>query len=128
MPRPRRHPKSGHEGVRYMIKIVTLITKKDGLTQEEFSRYWEQEHGPLVMKLLPGVKRYVQNHAVRRPIGRDLQIDGIVELWFEDAESSRAAADFLKSDEGKALRDDEDKFLDRSKTVFFTADEKVIKG
>ena len=111
-----------------MVKVIVMLKKKDGLTQEEFLRYWEQEHGPLVMKLLPGVKRYVQNHAVRPALGRELQIDGIVELWFEDTESSRAAADFIKSDEGKAIRDDEDKFLDRSKMVFFTAEEKVIKG
>ncbi len=30
-----------------MIKLVYCITKKAGLTDEEFFRYWENIHGPM---------------------------------------------------------------------------------
>ncbi|MFQ5904227.1 MAG: EthD domain-containing protein [Candidatus Binatia bacterium] len=109
-----------------MVKVITLVKRKDGLTQEEFSRYWEEKHGPLIAKVFPGVRRYVQNHAARLPGGGAPQVDGVVELWFDDLEAWRAAADFYLGDEGKVIRDDEEKFLDRNKMVFFVAQEKVI--
>jgi len=109
-----------------MVKLITLIKRKSGLSQEEFSRYWEEKHGPLVVKHLPGMKRYVQNHAVRLSSGEP-QVDGVVEIWYDDLESYRAASDFYLGDEGKVIRDDEEKFIDRGKMVFFVAEEKVIK-
>jgi len=30
-----------------MIKVVYCISKKAGLTDEEFFRYWQDVHGPL---------------------------------------------------------------------------------
>jgi len=110
-----------------MVKAIALLKRKDGITQEEFSRYWEEKHGPLIEKWFPGVKRYVQNHAVRLPGGGEPQIDGVVEMWFDDLQSWRAATNFYQSDEGKVIRDDEEKFIVRSKMIFFVAEEKVIK-
>ncbi len=110
-----------------MVKLIAMIKRKEGMTREEFSRYWEEKHGPLIVKLFPGMKRYVQNHAVRLPGGGEPQFDGMVEVWFDDLQSWRAVANFSQSDEGKVLRDDEEKFIDRSKIVFLVAEERVIK-
>lgn len=110
-----------------MVKLIGLVKRKSGITQEEFSRYWEERHGPLVEKVFPGVKRYVQNHAVRLGRGGEPKIDGVVELWFDDLESLQAVADFYEGEEGKVIRDDEENFIDRSKMAFFIAEEKVIK-
>jgi uncharacterized protein (TIGR02118 family) len=110
-----------------VIKIVTLLKRKAGMTREEFSRYWEEEHGPLVLRVIPEVKRYVQSHAVRLPGGGEPQIDGLAELFLDDLESLRALTDFYLSDAGKVIREDEEKFIDRSKMVFFVAEERVIK-
>jgi hypothetical protein len=30
-----------------MIKVVYCVTKKSGLTDEEFFLYWEKFHGPI---------------------------------------------------------------------------------
>ena len=110
----------------YMIKVITMLKRKDGLTLEEFSRHWQEKHGPLLLKLVPGLKRYVLNTPVRLPRSGELQFDGIGESWFDDLESWRRAADFYSGDEGKPIWDDEEKFLDRSKLVFFVAEEKLI--
>ena len=110
-----------------MVKLIGLLKKKDGITQEEFLQYWKEKHAPLVVKLFPGMKRYVQNHAVRLPGDRESRIDGVSEVWFDDLQSCQAAANFWQSDEGKVIRDDEEKFIDRSKMVFLVAEEKVIK-
>lgn len=110
-----------------MIKLIGLLKRKDGITQEEFSQYWEEKHVPLVVKLFPGMKRYVQNHPVKLPGGGEPKFDGIPELWFEDLQSFQAATKFWQSDEGKIIRDDEEKFIDRSKMIFIVVEEKVIK-
>ncbi|MFC1963972.1 EthD domain-containing protein [Chloroflexota bacterium] len=109
-----------------MVKLLELLTRKDGLTHEEFSRYWEETHGPLVASMVPGIKRYVQNHPVRLP-GREPKFDGIAEIWFEDFQSWRKSADWYLSDESKALHEDEEKFVNRSKIVVFVAEETVFK-
>ncbi len=109
-----------------MVKLIGLVKRKAGMTQEEFSRYWEKEHGPLVARVFPGAKRYVQNHPVKLPGGGEPQVDGVVEIWFDDLESFLAASDFYRGDRGKVIRDDEDKFIDRSQMVFLVAEEKVI--
>ena len=111
---------------KYMVKVIAMLKRKDGLTLEEFLRYWKGKHGPLILKLFPELKRYVQNTPVRLPRGGELQFDGIAELWFDDLESWRRAADFYLGDEGKPIRDDEERFLDRSKLVFFVAEEKLV--
>ena len=36
-----------------MIKLVYCITKKPGLTDEEFFHYWEHVHGPIGARI-PG--------------------------------------------------------------------------
>ncbi|MDQ6900577.1 MAG: EthD domain-containing protein, partial [Candidatus Dormibacteraeota bacterium] len=38
-----------------MIKLVYCITRKPGLSPEEFSRYWEHVHGPIGRRI-PGLR------------------------------------------------------------------------
>lgn len=110
-----------------MVKLFEILKRREGLTLEEFSRYWREQHAPLVLKTLPEFKRYVQNHALRLPGGGEPQIDGVVELWFDDLESQRACARWYLSEEGRAMREDEARFVDGSKTIFFVCEEVVIK-
>jgi len=110
-----------------MVKIIVMLKRKSGITMEEFSKYWYEEHGPLVLTIMPGVKKYIQNHTVRLTGGEEPRFDGVVELWFDDLESSHKMSDWYFGDEGKVLRDDEEKFMDRSKMVGLITDERVIK-
>ena len=111
-----------------MIKIITLLNKKNSLTSDEFSRYWYQKHAPLVLQVWPAIKRYVQNHPVQLPGKKgNPKIDGLAEIYVDDVQSWKEFADFYLSEEGRVIREDEDKFIERSKMVFFIAEEKVIK-
>jgi uncharacterized protein (TIGR02118 family) len=67
-----------------MVKAVFIVARMPGLSLEEFSQHWYEVHGPLAAKL-PGVRRYVQNHAVPEAyrMGR-MSHDGWVEMWFDD--------------------------------------------
>ena len=46
-----------------MIKVLSLLTRKPGLTHEQFVKHWLEIHGPLA-HAVPGVRRYVQSHIV----------------------------------------------------------------
>lgn len=109
-----------------MIKVLAILKRKAGLTQEEFLIYWKEKHGPLVAKIVPGLKRYVQCHPLEVP-GIEHEFDGIAELWWDDIESYRSYLTiWMQSDEGKMMRDDMEKFIDTSQIVRFVAEEKII--
>ena len=109
-----------------MIKVLTGIKMKAGLTDEEFLHYWKEKHGPLFSKIVPGVRRYVQCHPVKVP-GIEHEFDGIAEVWWDDLESYKNYfMNWRPSEEGEVLREDEKKFIDTSQMVRFVAEEKVI--
>ncbi len=108
-----------------MIKSIGLLTRKAGLSHEDFVKHWLEVHGPLA-HAVPGVSRYVQSHIQgerTRPDIRtmDVEIDGIAELWYDDqAAMERANA----TPEAKRLHDDGAMFIGRIKS--FVVEEKVI--
>jgi hypothetical protein len=46
-----------------MVKVISAAARRPGLSLEQFSRHYFEDHGPLGARV-PGVRRYVQNHAV----------------------------------------------------------------
>jgi len=110
-------------GIASVIKLVYCITKKAGLTDEEFFRYWKDIHGRIGAQI-PGVRKLVQSH--RRIIQDDKHrpaFDGMAELWFDDADALLAAR---QSPEWEASTDDEANFIDHSRVAYFVKEEHVI--
>lgn len=100
-----------------MIKVLALLTRKDGISHTEFVRHWFNIHGPLALAV-PGIRRYVQSHITgtrsRPDIPElDVDVDGIAELWYDDMESFERAAG---TPEMKRLTDDGALFIGRIKT------------
>jgi uncharacterized protein (TIGR02118 family) len=107
-----------------MIKMITLLKRKPGISREEFSRYWLHPHGDIILKTVPGIKKYVQNPA-RISGDREYAYDGVAEGWFDDMDALRKA---LKVLQGDIIKEDEEKFLDRSKTAsIVVVDEREVK-
>jgi uncharacterized protein (TIGR02118 family) len=109
-----------------MIKVVSLLTKKDGISRTEFVRHWFDIHGPLA-HAVPGIRRYVQSHITGTRSRHDIpeteiQVDGIAELWYDDLESFQRAAD---TPEMKALTVDGALFIGRIKT-YVTEERQII--
>jgi uncharacterized protein (TIGR02118 family) len=82
---------------RPLIKRMSLLKRLPDVSPERFQHEWRIEHAHLV-KRVSGVRGYRQNLVVAReapkgsPVGYEgLPIDGIVELWFDDAESLATA-------------------------------------
>ena len=78
-----------------MIKVFAMLRRRQGVSREEFHRWWIEEHVPYAKKL-PGLRKYrvclvtgSTSHEGREPW------DGIAELWFDD----RAALDRAWSSE-----------------------------
>ncbi len=107
-----------------MVKIIYGFNRKDGMSVEEFQRYWRETHGPIAARI-PGVRRYVQNHTLPELYGtrHPPTYDGAAELWFDDLESMRAA---FASPENQAAREDEKNFIDHSEAFLIIAEEKPV--
>jgi uncharacterized protein (TIGR02118 family) len=106
-----------------MVKLVYCITKKAGLTNEEFFHYWKHIHGPIGARI-PGLRRLVQSHTLTRTSEvRAPDFDGMAELWFDGMEALLAAR---KTPEFRASTEDEANFIDQAKTAFFITEEHVI--
>ncbi len=101
-----------------MVKLISLVYRKRGITDEHFYSYWRETHGPLVARVIPFAIRYVQNHPVEWP-GLTYEADGIVELWFETEEHVRKYLEWRGTAEGRALKEDEDRFQDFKRTRRF---------
>ena len=100
-----------------MIKVLSLLTRKPGLTHAQFVTHWRDIHGPLALSV-PGIRRYVQSHITGTRTRADIpetgvDVDGIAELWYDDEESLRASA---TTPEARRLYADGALFIGRIKT------------
>ena len=91
-----------------MLKMVFLVHRRPGMAAEDFRTYWTQTHAPIAARL-PGLRRYVQNHALT-PEGEDPPaFDGFAEMWWDDADAMQQS---MASPEGQAALADVENFLD----------------
>lgn len=96
-----------------MIKSISLIRRKLGLTQEDFIRHYEEVHAPLALSCLPGLRKYVRNYVVGEVFGNPADFDVVSEFWYDSAEDAKASLAFYHSPAGQVLRDDELLFMDK---------------
>src|SRR5262245_43152316 len=117
-------PRRSEEGTT-VIKSVGLLTRKEGLTHEQFTKHWVEVHAPLA-HAVPGIRRYVQSHILAERTRPDIpatavDIDGIAELWYDDRATMERA---MATPEARALHADGALFIGRIKS--FVVEEKVI--
>lgn len=112
-----------------LLKVSCLLTRRADLTHEEFHRYWTEKHTPMLATPQPGapkVYRYVQLHPTSETVAglKTAPYDGVAEIWFDKLDD--AAAMFTSEHYNTVVAKDEENFLDRSKTTFIYAYEKII--
>ena len=110
-----------------LLKRMSILKRRPDISEEDFRREWKV-HGDLVRKM-PGVSAYRQNVVIARELVKgepcgydDLPIDGIVELWFEDAATLEAA---FGSEAGKETMAHAKTFLAEI-TAFVVAERQVL--
>ena len=107
-----------------MVKLIYCITRKRGLSVDEFQRYWRETHAGIASRI-PGVRRYVQCHTLPDSYAGDNApaYDGAAELWFDDRDALREA---MASPEVEAAREDERNFIDHSRVFAIITEEKPV--
>lgn len=108
-----------------MVKVLTFIKRKAGMPVDEFQDYWRTRHPDVVTKL-PGIRRYVQSHALPTAYAKRAEPvhDGIAEVWADDTDALRA---MTKSPAYAAVIADEARFIDRARMGFIVTEEYVAK-
>ena len=102
-----------------MVKLVSLMKRKQGLSREDFARWAVDEHSALGLKF-PGIRRY--HISVVRPDQPETDFDGVFELWFDTMEELQGALD---SPAGTAAR--EDAMAHAEKRIHLRTEEHEIK-
>ncbi len=119
------------------IKIVFCLRRKQGISREDFQRYWLEQHAPKVISHAGaiGMRRYVQSHtfetslnsAVAGARGAPEPYDGVMEGWWDSEEALLA---MLASPEaqaaGRNLLEEEARFIDLARSPIFFTREQVI--
>ena len=112
-----------------MIKVVTLLTRKPGMSREAFIEYYEAHHRKIGEKYLSGFavkyqRRYLQSAGFRGQEGATLPFDVLMEIWYPDQDTFDAALAVLSTDEAQAeIIADEERLFDRDLIRSYTVEE-----
>jgi uncharacterized protein (TIGR02118 family) len=121
-----------------MIKLVFTLRRREGITLEEFHRYWHTEHAALVSHHAGAlrIRRYVQTEALDHELDGALagsrgsaprRYDGLAELWWDSIDEllavSNSQAGQLATD---ALLEDEQRFIDLPSSQIWLGQESVV--
>lgn len=114
-----------------MIKVIATLKRRPGMTPEEFSKYYFEHHAPLARRVIPpevasGIRRYVQNHAIR--LGRGASeppFDCITEIGFDDLAALQRWRAWYEGPDGQVLRNDERNFMDVGARIVVVTEERV---
>ena len=83
-----------------MLKVMSLLKRKEGMSFEEFRDWAKNDHPKLAMKI-PGMRGYRMNVPLQD--SPDLPYDAISEMWW-DSDEARLAG--FGTEEGKAAGGD----------------------
>ena len=106
-----------------MVKVLTFLKRKPGMSVEDFQRYWLTRHPEVVVRL-PGVRRYIQSHTLPSAYGKGEPVyDGIAEVWADGTDALRA---MTRSSENARVQADEAVFIDRGRMGFLVTEERLV--
>lgn len=101
-----------------MLKVISLLKRKEGITLEAFRKWALEEHPPLG-KQLPGLRHY--RMSVVLTDDPNLPCDAVSEFWFDSNEARQAA---FATPQGRAAAEDATNHC--SSRIHLLTEEKVI--
>jgi len=104
-----------------MVKFIVVLYRRPDLAPEQFQATMRGEHGRLA-ELIPGLKRYVQNHVVSDPKRKHPGCDAVVELYWDDWLTMETA---WSSSEGQRATDHLREFVDLTRSTWSVVEEEV---
>ena len=101
-----------------MMKVISLLKRKEGMSLADFRRWAMDEH-PKLGKQLPGMRHYRMSVVLQDD--PNLPADAVSEFWFDDNDARLAA---FATPQGKAAAEDAAAYC-ASRTHLLT-EEKVL--
>ena len=118
-----------------MIKLTYCLVRLPHLSREAFQQYWFETHAPLVASVreVLRIRRYVQLHSLPADASETIRqtragpegFDGVAQLWW-DSLGDMGNRDPKAAEAGRLLLEDEQKFIDLTKSPLWWGEEKVI--
>ena len=112
-----------------MIKVVTLLTRKPGMSREGFIEHYETHHRIIGEKYLSGFatkyqRRYMRSAGFREQDGDAPPFDVLMEIWYPNQEALNGALAVLSTEEVQAeIAADEERLFDRELIRSYTVEE-----
>jgi uncharacterized protein (TIGR02118 family) len=115
-----------------MFKVLSFLTKKEGIETRDFIDYYENRHVPLICSMAPTPiiykRRYLSGEKLTKE-GGTVDFDVVTELVFPDQAAFLAWMNQLsRPGISEQVAADEAKFLDRSRTRAYVVEEHVTSG
>lgn len=108
-----------------MIHIHYFITRKPGLGDADFHRYWRETHGPIAARI-PQLRMYTQSHRIPMP-GTNSPYDGEAEVLVDSLEALAQLRNSREYVDGALA--DERNFIDLSRVEWMaTRDHVIVEG
>ncbi len=104
-----------------LAKVVFVLFRRADLSHEQCLAAWNGEPHISIVKKVPGLRRWIQDHPASLP--HEGAADGIGELWFDDA---AARTHGMESSQMAAAVEDAKRFLDMSRSYALAVDEHVV--
>ena len=102
-------------------KLMFVLFKRADLSDEQSLAEWHGEKHTSIVRTVPGLKKWVQNHTVGSK--NEVSPVGIGELWFDNTEAMEKA---MKSPQMAAAAEDAKRFLDMTRTFAIAVSEETI--
>ena len=112
-----------------MIKVVTLLTRKPGMSRVAFIEHYETHHRKIGEKYMGGFatkyqRPYLQSARFKDQEGDDPPFDVLMEIWYPDQGALNEAMAILSTDEAQAeIAADEKRLFDRDLIRSYTVEE-----
>ena len=105
------------------MKVLFVLFRRPDLTHAQALAEWSGSSHTSIVRDVPGLKKWVQNHVVQAP--SEAAADGIGELWFDGTEAMDKA---MNSPQMGAAVEDAKRFLDMQRTYALVVHEKTVIG
>jgi uncharacterized protein (TIGR02118 family) len=121
-----------------VVTLVFVLRRHPELSEDDFHRYWRDQHAPLVRKHADalGIRRYSQLHTAHTPFTEAIRAsrgcapsdyDGVALVWFDSLDALGAAASSSEGQAaGAALLEDERRFLDLERCLIWLTDDHPV--
>lgn len=111
------------------VKVIAFLRRRPDLTQEEFLTHWNETHADLTDEIAPPKLRgpgYVKNHVLSTPGAEAPAFDAVAEIFFHSFDGARAWGTWMRSEEARPVREDEDNFMLPSQRLILVTAERLL--